>query len=411
MRRFVCANSNQRECASSTCRCHLREVTSIAAFGLQWQPVGRRKQKANSSDAASSSAAAASSSPSSQQSTLAASSGLSLFDPTSGGADHSLVQFVSLEHASYTAPVSAELAHQQRLKQLPAALESNMRAMEAAEENGELSEIGALHLERKRLQQELKRLQNESPVGANIVEVRDTLKLPLGLVTLDGRRYCLQRGENGQAIDRRAGVMQIYTASQFKPTPLDELLSAEQTPGSEILTPYHTAALLRLFDNKQPQMKLLYSGKRDGMTPAAFHRCCDGKGPTLTVIRTHIPDGAADTNCIIGGWAGESWASHSQGTCKSSPTWLYSLGSVNSHPPVVSKYRATSEEYGLYCHSSWGPTFGYGGTGLCVSFVSQLNHAFLEGYELIDGYKAASLPLGGADDWDVERIEVWSCPL
>ncbi|MDR3740056.1 MAG: hypothetical protein P4L40_13670 [Terracidiphilus sp.] len=29
---------------------------------------------------------------------------------------------------------------------------------------------------------------------------------------------------------------------------------------------------------------LLYRGSRDGMTPRAFHRCCDGKGPTLVLV-------------------------------------------------------------------------------------------------------------------------------
>ncbi len=203
--------------------------------------------------------------------------------------------------------------------------------------------------------------------------------------------------------------MQIYTASQFKPAPFVKQLSGQLASGSDILTSSHEAALLRPFDNKRPQMTLLYSGKRDGMTAADFHRCCDGKGPTLTVIRAHIPDGAADSGRIIGGWAAESWVS--EGSYKASPTWLYSLGSASSNPPVVSKYRATSEEYGLLCHSSWGPAFGRYGRGLFVYFESQRSYAQLEGYELIDGYEAAPLPVGGAAKWDVESIEVWSCPL
>lgn len=31
---------------------------------------------------------------------------------------------------------------------------------------------------------------------------------------------------------------------------------------------------------------LLYRGSRDGMTPKAFHVACDGKGPTVTLIRS-----------------------------------------------------------------------------------------------------------------------------
>ncbi len=261
-------------------------------------------------------------------------------------------------------------------------------------------------------------MQSETPAGADVVEVRDTLKLPLGMVSLDGRLYFLQRVEEGLASDRRVATVQIHSASRFKPTPFAGLSGDGRQrssqlehlmPASDIFTAKHTPALLRLFDNRRPRMTLLFSGKRDGMTAADFHRRCDGRGPTLTVIRTHIPDGAADSGCIIGGWAGESWVSH--GSHKDSPTWLYSLGSASSNPPVVSKYRPTSEQCGLICSSHYGPTFGAFGGGLRVHFESQQNIAVLLGYELIDGYAAAPLPLGGADRWDVESIEVWSCAL
>jgi hypothetical protein len=64
--------------------------------------------------------------------------------------------------------------------------------------------------------------------------------------------------------------------------------------------------MLRLFVGegkaKEPQFKLLYRGSRDGFAAADFHRLCDGKGPTLTVIQT--PQGS-----VFGGYASLSWAS------------------------------------------------------------------------------------------------------
>ena len=46
---------------------------------------------------------------------------------------------------------------------------------------------------------------------------------------------------------------------------------------------------------------LLFRASCDGKTPADFHRCCDGKGPTLVVIKSR--------KYIGGGYTTESWES------------------------------------------------------------------------------------------------------
>lgn len=46
---------------------------------------------------------------------------------------------------------------------------------------------------------------------------------------------------------------------------------------------------------------LLYQGSRHGMTARDFHRRCDGKGPTLTLIRAK--------GYTFGGYSGVSWGS------------------------------------------------------------------------------------------------------
>lgn len=45
---------------------------------------------------------------------------------------------------------------------------------------------------------------------------------------------------------------------------------------------------------------LLYRGSRDGMTFPEFHRLCDRKGPTLSLVR-------CDQDWVFGGYACASW--------------------------------------------------------------------------------------------------------
>lgn len=51
-------------------------------------------------------------------------------------------------------------------------------------------------------------------------------------------------------------------------------------------------------------VELLYRGSRDGFEVSDFHRCCDHKGPTFTIIE--------DTNeCIFGGFTTQNWEERS----------------------------------------------------------------------------------------------------
>jgi len=308
--------------------------------------------------------------------------------------DDKTVQFFSVKHSCLTVPTAELAAQQQRIKQLPTALESNTAAMATAEVSGELADLGALYLERKRLEQELKRMQS-GPLAPDVIEVRYCMRLPLGVVTVDGRLYCVQRDdESGSVVDRQIAAVQLHFAGHFSADPFGENDAGGMCPGSEIFTRDHTLALLRLFDGQRPSMQLLYHNKRHGMTTAAFHRCCDGKGPTLTVIRTRPSDGSAGR--IIGGWAGESWNSSAQQYAAA--TWLFSLGSVNTAGPAaqVSKYRALSTAAGqaMRSHSSYGPMFGPNGDTLEVSrsMVEVKISASLQGYQLQAGY---TMPAGG----------------
>ena len=62
---------------------------------------------------------------------------------------------------------------------------------------------------------------------------------------------------------------------------------------------------------KTVELELLYKGKRDGFKIADFHSKCDGKSPTLTIIKV--------ANDIFGGYTTQSWGNNIFGGIKDDP--------------------------------------------------------------------------------------------
>ncbi|KAG9288016.1 hypothetical protein G9A89_017611 [Geosiphon pyriformis] len=94
--------------------------------------------------------------------------------------------------------------------------------------------------------------------------------------------------------------------------------------------------------------KLLLRGSRDGFTPADFHRLCDDKGATISVIKVK------GTGQIIGGFNPQSW--HSRGEfLNGERSFIFSLGDDNAENAILSKFVTG---YGPYGGKDLGPYFG-----------------------------------------------------
>ena len=78
------------------------------------------------------------------------------------------------------------------------------------------------------------------------------------------------------------------------------------------------------FTEMQLRFELLYRGSRDGMMAVDFHRLCDGKSDTISVIK--------DTNGnVFGGFADKAWSSQSSWV-ESERSFLFSLkSSMGNH--------------------------------------------------------------------------------
>ena len=95
------------------------------------------------------------------------------------------------------------------------------------------------------------------------------------------------------------------------------------------------------------QLKMLFSGRRDGMAASIFHSKCDGHGDTLTVFKGN--------GHIFGGYAKPQWKSAGDWIADDTKSsFLFTCRSRTKHP-------FTDSLYAIYGgSSSYGPTFGRG---------------------------------------------------
>ncbi|KAK8815196.1 hypothetical protein WA158_003408 [Blastocystis sp. Blastoise] len=106
---------------------------------------------------------------------------------------------------------------------------------------------------------------------------------------------------------------------------------------------------------KEKKWKLLYRASEHNYKVSEFHRCCDNKGETVTIIKHK---GHNNHMNIFGGytdqsWAGSEWKSHSK-------EYLFTLSNEHGTPPTKYDYTDSDNRFGIHCGSSYGPTFGYG---------------------------------------------------
>jgi hypothetical protein len=105
---------------------------------------------------------------------------------------------------------------------------------------------------------------------------------------------------------------------------------------------------------------LLWRGSRNGFNAKEFHRRCDSRANTLTLI--------LDTNGnIFGGFTPVKWDSTGSSKCDDSQrSFLFTV--KNQHSIAARKFALKSDkkQSAIYCISSYGPIFG-GGYGIYVS--------------------------------------------
>ena len=106
-------------------------------------------------------------------------------------------------------------------------------------------------------------------------------------------------------------------------------------------------------------IKLIYRASQHGWSPARFHQLCDRKGPTLTIMRS----GAGR---VFGGFTKEAWQSENGLYVEDEKAFIFSLDRQQI-------YRVQKPSGAIYCHTSWGPSFGGNALGVRSDPMNAIN--------------------------------------
>jgi hypothetical protein len=188
-------------------------------------------------------------------------------------------------------------------------------------------------------------------------------------------------------------------------------------PGSTVLSRVADAAVRREFIGKlttewlaDKRLVLLYRGSRDGMTAAAFHDKCDGKGPTLVLV---AGQSERQPVCVFGGYAGKSWDSSD---VDARDSFVFTV--LNPFGDGIVKMAVNEKSvvagWAMQCHAGHGPWFG-GGFGVRSSSRSPTAVFDEESWCGLGSRGAFGDPLGrgwntftGAQYFRPLEVEVWS---
>ena len=122
------------------------------------------------------------------------------------------------------------------------------------------------------------------------------------------------------------------------------------------------------------RLSLLYRGFRDGMTADDFHRLCDDKGATVTLIQS-------TDNYIFGGYTSMAWRSIGLGAyVADASAFLFTV--VNPWGYLPTRFPVNEPEKAVWHYGGMGPRFGtgadlllYGIAGSALSAVYGTSHS------------------------------------
>ena len=102
---------------------------------------------------------------------------------------------------------------------------------------------------------------------------------------------------------------------------------------------------------KYKHTSLLYKASRDGFSSESFHKHCDMKGPTITIVKTSL---FGQKESFLGGFTSQNWQSLPVGEySKDDEAFMFSLDKEK-------KFDIIERECAIYNFEYHGPTFGSG---------------------------------------------------
>ncbi|GBB90170.1 hypothetical protein RclHR1_17040001 [Rhizophagus clarus] len=141
---------------------------------------------------------------------------------------------------------------------------------------------------------------------------------------------------------------------------------------------------------------LLVRGSRDGFDKKTFHKCCDNKGPTITITRVK------NYNEILGGFNPCNWESVAGfgRYINTQESFIFSLNKNIFENSIFSKVIETN--YAIYNGPKHGPCFGSGKSDFELLLSNENNgQCFINSYEKAIGQNDGYFEI---DDYEVFQV-------
>lgn len=135
--------------------------------------------------------------------------------------------------------------------------------------------------------------------------------------------------------------------------------------GSNVVQTGETELLLQWLGTKNVKFELCFRSSMHGASSSEFHNRCDGKGATMTFIKTN-------NGYRFGGYTSKSWFNSGNYNYYDDRAFIFSLDK-QTKIPINWNYYIT------YNHSSYGPTFG-GGHDLYINSNMSYGYSYLYSY-------------------------------
>lgn len=170
--------------------------------------------------------------------------------------------------------------------------------------------------------------------------------------------------------------------------------------GGKLLSHEHQIKLNEFCGKQEQTWILIYKATRDGFASVDFHRCCNNKGPTITVVQS------IEGGYLFGGYTSVSWNSMQTYMHDNNEPFLFTLTNPHGIPPT--KYSVKLRKHSIFDHASYGPTFG-AGHDLYVSSHSQTNKSscFNFPHSYNDTTKRGAITFTGNKIFQTNDIEVY----
>jgi hypothetical protein len=155
---------------------------------------------------------------------------------------------------------------------------------------------------------------------------------------------------------------------------------------------------------KDKKWSLIYKATRDGFDSGDFHRICNNRSPTLTVIRTRNRLPMKKHDSIFGGYTTIPWSSR-QGFHRDPQAFLF----LFTHNKLLRFNLRSNEEIAVSHHPTSGPVFGLDDIHICHrSNINNFSRSrFPYSYEDLDENGKGKRTFSKSKHFLVDEIEVY----